>query len=129
MAQSGKKQKAGSSNFGPKGWFIVIISIVYFYLSTAVTSDGLNVINDYLSNHFQVGMSNLTIFATVGGWLTLVSIPLFTALAQKKGAKVTIITSLPGYAAFGYLIVSLSLIVSFCIDCVDCVFFTRLWIN
>ena len=104
MAQSGKKQKAGSSNFGPKGWFIVIISIVYFYLSTAVTSDGLNVINDYLSNHFQVGMSNLTIFATVGGWLTLVSIPLFTALAQKKGAKVTIITSLAIFGAAVYFI-------------------------
>ena len=90
MAQGGKKQKAGSSNFGAKGWFIVIISIVYFYLSTAVTSVGLNVINDYLSKHFEVGMSALTIYATVGGWLTLISIPLFTKLAEKKGAKVTI---------------------------------------
>lgn len=94
MAQGGKKLKAGSSNFGSKGWFIIIISIVYFYLSTAVTSDGLNVINNYLTNYFQVGMSNLTIFATVGGWLTLLSIPLFTTLSQKCGAKNTIITSL-----------------------------------
>lgn len=104
MEKSGKKQKAGSSNFGPKGWFIVIISIVYFYLSTAVTSDGLNVINDYLSNHFQVGMSSLTIFATVGGWLTLLSIPIFTKLAEKKGAKLTIITSLAIFAFAVYFI-------------------------
>ena len=72
---TGKKPKAGSSNFGSKGWFIILISIVYFYLSTAVTSDGLNVINNYLVGKFSVSMSSLTIFATAGGWLTLVSIP------------------------------------------------------
>ena len=104
MAQSGKKQKAGSSNFGAKGWFIVIISIVYFYLSTAVTSDGLNVINNYLSETLQVGMSSLTIFATVGGWLTLISIPLFTKLAEKKGAKITLITSMVIFAVSVYFI-------------------------
>lgn len=91
---TGKKPKAGSSNFGSKGWFIILISIVYFYLSTAVTSDGLNVINNYLVGKFSVSMSSLTIFATAGGWLTLVSIPLFTKLANAKGAKSAIISSL-----------------------------------
>lgn len=104
MEQVGKKQKAGSSNFGAKGWFIVIISIVYFYLSTAVTSDGLNVINNYLSENFKVGMSSLTIFATVGGWLTLVSIPLFTKLAEKRGARDTIIASLVIFGISVYFI-------------------------
>lgn len=49
-------------------------------------------------------MSSLTIFATVGGWLTLVSIPLFTELAEKRGARDTIIASLVIFGISVYFI-------------------------
>lgn len=102
--KKGKKVKAGSSNFGSKGWFIVLISIVYFYLSTAVTSDGLNVIQNYLTGVFGVGMSSLAVYATIGGWLTLITIPLFTKLATAKGVKTTIIVSLAIFIVSVYFV-------------------------
>ncbi len=111
MSEKGKKLKAGSSNFGAKGWFIVLISVVYFYLSTAVTSDGLNVIQNYLMGQFGVGMSALAIYATVGGWLTLITIPLFTKIANAKGVKTTIIVSLAIFIVSVYFVYNASSVV------------------
>jgi MFS family permease len=99
-----KEQKKGSSNFGAKGWFIIIVCFFYFYLSCAVTSDGLNTILPTFLEKFQCEKSQLTIFATLGGWLALVSIPIFTFLSKKKGTKFSISVALVISAIATYFI-------------------------
>lgn len=97
--------KKGSSNFGKKGWMIIIISVLYFYLSTAVTSDGANMINAVLQAKFGLtSLSPLTLGQTLGGWLTVLTIPVFTAISMKNGAKSVIITSLVIFAVCTYFI-------------------------
>ena len=98
-------QKKGSSNFGAKGWLIVIISVVYFYLSTAVTSDGANMINAVLQEKFGLSsLAPLTLGQTLGGWLTVLTIPVFTRLTKSKGVKSVIIVSLIIFAICNFFI-------------------------
>lgn len=105
MSNNNGKQKAGSSNFGSKGWMIIIISILYFYLSTAVTSDGANMINAVLQQKFGLdNLAPLTLGQTLGGWLTVLTIPLFTALSNKSGAKTVIICALAVFGVCTYFI-------------------------
>lgn len=97
--------KKGSSNFGKKGWIIVLISMIYFYLSSAVTSDGANTINAVMMQKF--GLSNLaplTLGQTLGGWLTVATIPIFTTVATKKGAKSVIVVALALFGICTYFI-------------------------
>ena len=97
--------KKGSSDFGKKGWEIVLISIVYFYLASAVTSDGANTINAIMQQKFGLAdLAPLTLGQTLGGWLTIVTVPFFTKIANKYGAKITIIISLVIFIACTYLI-------------------------
>ena len=98
-------QKKGSSNFGKKGWMIVIISVIYFYLSTAVTSDGANTINAVMQGKFGLdNLAPLTLGQTLGGWLTVLTIPLFTLLAKKGGAKNVILAALGIFGVCTYFI-------------------------
>lgn len=97
--------KKGSSNFGSKGWLIIIISILYFYLSTAVTSDGANTINAVQQAKFGLdNLAPLTLGQTLGGWLTVLTIPAFTMLSNKSGAKTVIVLALSVFAVCTYFI-------------------------
>lgn len=80
-------KKKGSSNFGAKGWFIVIISFFYFFLNATIATDGLNTILPTFVEVFGCDRSQLAIFGTVGGWLSLLAIPFFTWLSKKRGTK------------------------------------------
>ncbi len=107
---SNKAQKhGGASDFGPKGWIIVLVSIVYFYLSTAVTSDGANTINAVMQQKLGLqSLAPLTLGQTLGGWLTVLTIPVFTAVSKKTGIKNVIIAALAIFAVCTYFIFNAS---------------------
>ena len=103
MSEKGKH--SGANDFGKKGWVIVLISAIYFYLSSAVTSDGANTINAVMQQKFNLdNLAPLTLGQTVGGWCTLLTIPAFTALSKKTGAKGVIMTSLAIFMVCCYFI-------------------------
>lgn len=131
---SNKGKKGGASDFGPKGWIIVLISAVYFYLSTAVTSDGANTINAVMQQKFALqSLAPLTIGQTVGGWLALLTIPVFTALSQKVGAKTVLLVSLAIFAVCTYFIFNASTVgmyrTAVTIACADLVGFSMVGVG
>lgn len=86
------------SLFGKKGTFIVFICFIYFYLGSAITSDGLNSLLPYFIENFQCSATQLNIWVTAGGWLTFIGNLGFGMWGHKSGAKKIILAGLAGNA-------------------------------
>lgn len=93
-----KKEKQSLIDvFGRKGWGIVLISMFYFFIGSAITSDGLNSLLPFFIEKFGLDSATpLTLWVTVGGYTTFFANLLFGVWGGKKGAKPVILCGLAG---------------------------------
>lgn len=83
--------------FGKKGWVIVLISMFYFFIGSAITSDGLNSLLPFFMEKFGLdSATSLTLWVTIGGYSTFIGNLLFGTWGGKKGAKTVILAGLVG---------------------------------
>jgi MFS family permease len=82
------------SDFGAKGWFLVLFCMFLYFLGSGASADGLNVIVPAFVERFGWNPATLFSFATVGGWCGIVGAMIFGVIAEKKGARVVIVSGL-----------------------------------
>lgn len=83
--------------FGKKGWGIVFISMFYFFIGSAITSDGLNTILPFFMKEYGLDSATpLTMWITIGGYTTFIGNLIFGIWGNKKGAKPVIVWGLIG---------------------------------
>lgn len=82
------------SNFGAKGWLVVVFAMVLFFLGGALVNDGMNAIIPALAEKNGFNPGALSAMNTVGGWIGFVGAVVFGVIAEKRGAKETIVYAL-----------------------------------
>ena len=96
-----KKQKgfnAYSSNFGGRGWFLVIFSLVTHYLVTASVNT-MNVTAGSFSGQHGWSSTVLFSFQTIAGWVAVFTMFISGYLAQKYSPKIVSLVSLIFFGA------------------------------
>ncbi|MGE4528091.1 MAG: nitrate/nitrite transporter [Rhodospirillaceae bacterium] len=92
------------SNFGARGWRIIIFSGLLFWINTGSTVDGLNVILSSISSSFNLDYNTLLAWATPASWISIPAAPIFAWMCEKKGPKFAIILALAiGALCYGLL--------------------------
>ena len=95
-----KKQKgfnAYSSNFGGRGWFLVIFSLVTHYLVTASVNT-MNLTAGVFGGAHGWSTTTLFSFQTIAGWVAVFTMFLSGYLAQKYSPKLVSLVSLIFFA-------------------------------
>ena len=82
------------SNFGSWGWSIVAIEGFMLWVSAGVQVHGLNIMVPTLSEHFGIARTTLLFWATPASWGSVIAGFVCAVMAEKWGAKATIIVSL-----------------------------------
>lgn len=75
------------SNFGAKGWGVILYSMYAMFLNTGATVDGANATVSVFSETFGWDNNTLLYFSTIAGLVSLVGIAIFGAACQKFGPK------------------------------------------
>lgn len=83
-----------SSNFGKKGWGVIIYVGVLYYFMTGMTVDGLNVLVPGLSELHGMNYNQVLAISTPAGIIALISCMFYGWLAAKKGAQFTAVLCL-----------------------------------
>jgi MFS family permease len=86
-----KNQK---SDFGFTGWLLVVYGMLLYFVASGVSADGLNVVVPAFAEKYGWSMGTLFGFSTIGGWAGILGAVIFGIIAEKKGAKITIISGL-----------------------------------
>lgn len=89
---------AYSSNFGGRGWFLVIFSLITYYLVTASVNT-MNVTAGVFGGLHGWSTTVLFSFQTIAGWVAVFTMFLSGYLAQKYSPKAVTIVSLILFAA------------------------------
>lgn len=82
------------SNFGVKGWLLILFGIILYFLGSGATADGMNVTVPAFSAQYGWSSGILFSFSTVGGWVGILGAALFGAIADRKGARTAIASGL-----------------------------------
>ncbi|WP_316859281.1 MFS transporter [uncultured Cohaesibacter sp.] len=92
------------SNFGRRGWTMIVFSGLLFWINTGTTVDGLNVILGALSSTFKLDYNSMLAWATPATLFSIPAAPVFAWISQKYGAKIAILIGLAITAVcFGFL--------------------------
>ena len=83
-----------SSNFGKKGWGVIIYVGVLYYFMTGMTVDGLNVLVPGVSELHGMNYNQVLAISTPAGIIALISCMFYGWLAAKKGAQFTAVLCL-----------------------------------
>ncbi|MEF2074278.1 MFS transporter [Consotaella aegiceratis] len=82
------------SNFGGRGWSIIVFQALMFWFSAGITTHGLNVVLPTLTGTYGLDNTRLLAWATPASWAGVVAGFLCAKMADKWGAKFTILISL-----------------------------------
>lgn len=112
------------SNFGKRGWFIVIFFGVMLFFNSSFTADGMNVMVPMLSAKNGWDPNAMMTYNGIAGWISVATAFILSGLVTKFGAKKIILVSLAvaalafvGLAFFSsmaYWIIAIILINTFC---------------
>lgn len=94
VKSSGGIAKDQKSNFGAKGWLLVLFCAALFFIGGGSVNDGMNAVVPAFSGAFGWSTGLLYSLNTIGGWVGIIGAVVFGALAQRKGVKATVIVSL-----------------------------------
>ncbi len=98
------KPKSGTdakSNFGAKGWHVIIFCAFMLFFSTGTSVDGLNATVPALAALHGWDEATLLSFSTVSGLISIAGMFVFGLVCHKKGARFTAVLSLAlGGAAY-----------------------------
>lgn len=82
------------SNFGKKGWLMIILAGIAFWFVTGMTVDGLNVILAAISEQSGLDYNSLLSWSTPAGWAAIPGAVLWAAMCDKKGIKFTMVSTM-----------------------------------
>ena len=82
------------SNFGAKGWQVIIFVGVMLFFSTGTSVDGLNATVPALAELHGWNQATLLSFSTISGLISIVGMLIFGLVCHKLGARVTAVVSL-----------------------------------
>lgn len=81
------------SNFGAKGWLLIIFVGLMLYVCTALTNDGMNIAVPSIAAEKGWDYATILAYSTPAGFISVIAFFFLTLLADKKGAKfVTVIS-------------------------------------
>lgn len=82
------------SNFGLRGWSIVVIEGLLIWIAAGVQVHGLNIMVPTLSQAFDIDKATLLFWATPASWGSVAAAFVMAKYCEKKGARRTIVVSL-----------------------------------
>ena len=82
------------SNFGSKGWLMVVFVGVMLYLQNGTSSDGPNIVIPYMAEVHGWDQAALLNVGTISGLISIAAMFLFGIFCDKKGARLTALISL-----------------------------------
>lgn len=82
------------SNFGGRGWFIVIYFGVMLFLNSSFTADGMNIMLPTISGASGLDPNAMLSFNGVAGWVSIAGAFLLSYCVTKWGAKPVVLASL-----------------------------------
>ncbi|MCG8709191.1 MFS transporter [Brenneria sp. 4F2] len=85
---SGTAERHG---FGSRGWTIIILQALMFWIAAGAVTHGLNVMLPALSQTYNLDYSSLLALATPASWASIPAGPICAWLCEKKGAKFNVI--------------------------------------
>lgn len=88
--EAGKKVDPGfytKSNFGLKGWIMIIFVGLMLFYCTALTNDGMNVAVPAIAEEKGWDYATILAYGTPAGFITVIAFFLLSILTDKKGAK------------------------------------------
>lgn len=90
------QKKVWIPDFGTKGWTVTLFGVCYYFLYMSVFDTGLNTLFPAYNQAFGWSVTEMSSVVAVGGWLAIVGIAVFGAIAKRKGAKFTTLLGLAG---------------------------------
>jgi sugar phosphate permease len=100
------KNDDAKSNFGKKGWLMIILAGIAFWFVTGATVDGLNVILAAIAEQSGMDYNVLLSWSTPAGWAAIPGAVVWAGLCSKKGVKFTMVSTLivtaVVFAAYGF---------------------------
>lgn len=82
----GNKNKV-SNNFGTWGWLMIIYAGISYYISAALSTDGLNFYPAQFEQLHGWNAGMITSLAGMSGWVALVGAVLFAVIIEKTGTR------------------------------------------
>lgn len=87
------KMSSTKSNFGAKGWLMILVAGLMFYFYAGMCTDGLNTIVSNFANAHGVDEGAILSWTTPASWLGLVGAALSSWLVTKKGNRIIMLVS------------------------------------
>ena len=75
------------NNFGARGWWYIILTMLMFFVCTGVTTDGLNVSVAKFTEIHGWDQATLLNFASIGGYIAIPFTPILAKLLSVKGTR------------------------------------------
>ena len=75
------------SNFGGRGWIVIILALLSVLLQSTIINDSLNVTIPAFSKTYAWDIRLLYIFSTVAAWISVIGAAFWGALAHKKSPR------------------------------------------
>jgi len=103
MQKTSEKKKS----FAPYGWGIVIYTGLLWFITTLLATNSMNFIVPYFVGRYNWNQAALLSASTVGGFIGLLGIPLFSKMTAKRGPKIvtTICLAATALYCFSYLLI------------------------
>jgi MFS transporter, OFA family, oxalate/formate antiporter len=87
------------SNFGSRGWLIILISLLSILLQSTIINDSLNITIPAFAEHFGWNINVLYMFSTISAWIAVAGAAFWGFVSHKKSAKLVWVGSLALIAA------------------------------
>ncbi len=75
------------SNFGKKGWLLIIFVGILLYFCTALTNDGMNIAAPAIAEEHGWDYATILAYSTPAGFISVIAFFFLSMLADRKGAK------------------------------------------
>ena len=75
------------SNFGKKGWLLIIFVGILMYFCAALTNDGMNVAVPAIADEHGWNYATILAYSTPAGFISVIGFFFLSMLADRKGAK------------------------------------------
>ncbi len=84
-----EKKTTGVNNFGAKGWFLILYSLLALFVNVSMTIDGLNVALPLVTENNQLDYDTCLSLGTVAGFVGIVLMFAIGKIREKVGSRLT----------------------------------------
>lgn len=101
------RAKDTKSNFGTRGWLLIVGMMLCTFVAGACGNDGLNTIIPKFVNEYGWDRASLTVFASISGYISAIALAVMGVIVQKFGARNLLVFTMACLAvaifAWGYV--------------------------